>query len=241
MSQAFSLYGDLSVTEKIDLYAGIYGLRRGEAKTRRRWVLNMAGLEGHEADRAASLPMGLKQRLALGCALVHRPRVLFLDEPTSGVDPVGRRRFWDLLFRLSREEGVAVLVTTHYMSEAEHCDRLALMYAGRIVADATPAEMKRQLEVDVGVLLELEVSAPTRAIQWLRAAGFGDAALYGRRVHVLSRNTGPDLARLPMLLGASGVQVACIQQRPLSMEDVFVVRVSALEALEAQKRQGAVA
>ena len=241
MSQAFSLYGDLSVTENIDLYAGIYGLRRGEAIARRRWVLDMAGLEGHEADRAASLPMGLKQRLALGCALVHRPRVLFLDEPTSGVDPVGRRRFWDLLFRLSREEGVAVLVTTHYMSEAEHCDRLALMYAGRIVADATPAEMKRQLEADAGVLLELEVSEPSRAIVMLRAAGFGDAALYGRRVHVLSRSPGADLARLPMLLGAGGVQVTRIERRPLSMEDVFVVRVSALEALEAQKRQEAVA
>jgi len=241
MSQAFSLYGDLTVTENIDLYAGIYGLRRGEAMTRRRWVLEMAGLDGHEADRAASLPTGLKQRLALGCALVHRPRVLFLDEPTSGVDPVGRRRFWDLLFRLSREEGVAVLVTTHYMSEAEHCDRLALMYAGRIVADATPAEMKRQLEADAGVLLELEVSEPTRAIAMLRAAGFSDAALYGRRVHVLSGNPGPDLARLPMLLGAGGVQVTRIERRPLSMEDVFVVRVSALEALEAQNRQEAVA
>lgn len=239
MSQAFSLYGDLTVTENIDLYAGIYGLRRGEAKTRRSWVLDMAGLVGHEADRAASLPMGLKQRLALGCALVHRPRVLFLDEPTSGVDPVGRRRFWDLLFRLSREEGVAVLVTTHYMSEAEHCDRLALMYAGRIVADATPAEMKRQLETEAGMLLELEVSEPTRAIAMLRAAGFGDAALYGRRVHVLSRNPEADRARLPMLLGEGGVQVTRIERRPLSMEDVFVVRVSALEALEAQKRQEA--
>ena len=101
MSQAFSLYADLTVTENIDLFAGIYGLRRDEALARRRWILAMAGLGGHEADRAGRLPMGLKQRLALGCALVHRPKVLFLDEPTSGVDPVGRRRFWDCLLYTS--------------------------------------------------------------------------------------------------------------------------------------------
>ncbi|HEY9145508.1 MAG TPA: ATP-binding cassette domain-containing protein [Thiobacillus sp.] len=232
MSQAFSLYTDLTVRENIDLYAGIYGLRRDEARQRRGWVIAMAGLEGHEADRAASLPMGLRQRLALGCALVHRPRVLFLDEPTSGVDPVGRRRFWDILFRLAREEGVAVLVTTHYMSEAEHCDRLALMYAGRIVADATPAQMKRQLEAEAGRVLELEVSDPARAAARLRALGFRDAALFGKRVHILSAAAEQDMARLPQMLGEAGIQVARIAPRQVSMEDVFVYRVSALEASE---------
>jgi ABC-2 type transport system ATP-binding protein len=232
MSQAFSLYTDLTVRENIDLYAGIYGLRRDEARKRRAWVTAMAGLEGHEADRAASLPMGLRQRLALGCALVHRPRVLFLDEPTSGVDPVGRRRFWDILFRLAREEGVAVLVTTHYMSEAEHCDRLALMYAGRIVADATPSQMKRQLEAEAGRMLELDVSDPARAVARLKALGFHDAALFGRRVHILSAAAEQDLARLPALLGEAGIQLAHIVPRPVSMEDVFVYRVSALESSE---------
>ena len=232
MSQAFSLYADLTVTENIDLFAGIYGLRRDEALARRRWILAMAGLGGHEADRAGRLPMGLKQRLALGCALVHRPKVLFLDEPTSGVDPVGRRRFWDVLFRLSREEGVAVLVTTHYMSEAEHCDRLALMYAGRIVADATPAAMKMQLETDVGALLELDVSDPSLAVARLRALGFRDAALFGRRVHVLSAAPEQDRQRLPMLLEDGGVRVNAVVRRPVSMEDVFVYRVNALEALD---------
>ncbi|MDA8260474.1 MAG: ATP-binding cassette domain-containing protein [Betaproteobacteria bacterium] len=232
MSQAFSLYTDLTVTENIDLYAGIYGLCREEAGRRRRWVIATAGLEGHEADRAASLPMGLRQRLALGCALVHRPRVLFLDEPTSGVDPVGRRQFWDILFRLSREEGVAVLVTTHYMSEVEHCDRLALMYAGRIVADATPAQMKRELEAEAGSLLELEVSDPGRAAARLRVLGFKDAALFGRRVHLLSRVPEQDMVYLRKMLGESGIDVARIAPCPVSMEDVFVYRVSALEAGE---------
>jgi len=236
MSQAFSLYTDLTVRENIDLYAGIYGLGRDETNRRRVWVLEMAGLNGHEADRASGLPMGLRQRLALGCALVHRPRVLFLDEPTSGVDPVGRRQFWDILFRLSREEGVAVLVTTHYMSEAEHCDRLALMYAGRIVADATPAQMKSDLEAEVGKVLELEVSEPGRAIACLKSHGFQDAALFGRRIHVLSSRLERDLVELPALLANSGVQVARITPGPISMEDVFVYRVRSLET-EDRKRE----
>jgi ABC-2 type transport system ATP-binding protein len=138
MSQAFSLYHDLSVMENIRLYAGIYGLDAVRRPHRTDWVIGMAGLAGFENDAAGRLPMGLRQRLALGCALVHEPQVLFLDEPTSGVDPIGRRMFWDILFHLSRREGVAILVTTHYMSEAEHCDHLALMYAGRVVADASP-------------------------------------------------------------------------------------------------------
>lgn len=230
MSQAFSLYTDLTVTENIDLYAGIYGLRRDEARERCRWVIAMAGLKGHEADRTSSLPMGLRQRLALGCALVHRPRVLFLDEPTSGVDPVGRRQFWDILFRLSREEGVAVLVTTHYMSEAEHCDRLALMYAGRIVADATPEQMKRQLEAEAGLVLELHVSDPARATAQLKSLGFQDAALFGRLVHILSPAPDRDAARLPKLLSDAGIHVTQIAPRAVSMEDVFVYRVSVLEA-----------
>ncbi|MDE3050337.1 MAG: ABC transporter ATP-binding protein, partial [Nitrospirota bacterium] len=135
MSQAFSLYLDLTVAENIRLFAGIYGLDARATDQRFKWIVSMAGLKGYEASLTGRLPMGVRQRLALGCALVHQPRVLFLDEPTSGVDPIGRRHFWDILSRLAREEGVAILITTHYMSEAEHCDNLALMYAGRIVAE----------------------------------------------------------------------------------------------------------
>lgn len=232
MSQAFSLYHDLSVVENIRLYAGIYGLDSRQARRRSDWVIGMAGLAGFENDAAGRLPMGLRQRLALGCALVHEPRVLFLDEPTSGVDPIGRRMFWDILFHLSRREGVAILVTTHYMSEAEHCDHLALMYAGRVVADASPETMKAEISTESGQLLELRVDRPVPAQAALRAAGFASATLHGRAVHLLSRDAAADLARLPGQLAEAGISVQSAALRPLSMEDVFVQRITALEAAD---------
>ncbi|WP_374244606.1 ATP-binding cassette domain-containing protein [Zoogloea sp.] len=232
MSQAFSLYHDLSVVENIRLYAGIYGLDDRAARQRTDWVIGMAGLAGFENDAAGRLPMGLRQRLALGCALVHRPQVLFLDEPTSGVDPIGRRVFWDILFHLSRREGVAILVTTHYMGEAEHCDHLALMFAGKVVADASPEAMKQAVVAEAGQLLELRVDRPVPAQAALVAAGFASAALHGRAVHLLSAAADADLARLPGILAAAGVKLQSAQPRPLSMEDVFVHRVSALEAAQ---------
>lgn len=232
MSQAFSLYHDLSVVENIRLYAGIYGLDGRQAQRRSDWVIGMAGLAGFENDAAGRLPMGLRQRLALGCALVHEPRVLFLDEPTSGVDPIGRRMFWDILFHLSRREGVAILVTTHYMSEAEHCDHLALMYAGRVVADASPETMKAEVGAEAGQLLELRVDRPVPAQAALRAAGFASATLHGRAVHLLSRDAAADLARLPGQLAEAGITVQSAALRPLSMEDVFVHRITALEAAD---------
>ncbi|WP_079434832.1 ATP-binding cassette domain-containing protein [Zoogloea sp. LCSB751] len=229
MSQAFSLYHDLSVVENIRLYAGIYGLDDRRARQRSDWVIGMAGLAGFENDAAGRLPMGLRQRLALGCALVHEPRVLFLDEPTSGVDPIGRRMFWDILFHLSRREGVAILVTTHYMSEAEHCDHLALMFAGRVVADASPEAMKQELVTRAGQLLELRVDRPVPAQNALRDAGFANVALHGRAVHLLSRDADTDRKRLPALLDKAGIAVQSVGLRPLSMEDVFVQRITALE------------
>ncbi len=232
MSQAFSLYHDLSVVENIRLYAGIYGLDDKAARRRTDWVIGMAGLAGFENDAAGRLPMGLRQRLALGCALVHQPQVLFLDEPTSGVDPIGRRVFWDILFHLSRREGVAILVTTHYMGEAEHCDHLALMFAGKVVADASPEQMKQAVTAEAGQLLELRVDRPAPAQAALVAAGFASAVLHGRAVHLLSKAADADLASLPGILAAAGVQLQSVQPRPLSMEDVFVHQVSALEAAQ---------
>ena len=229
VSQVFSLYVDLSVIENIRLYAGIYGLSADETRRRAAWVVEMAGLAGRETDRPASLPMGLRQRLALGCALVHRPRVLFLDEPTSGVDPVGRRRFWDMLFRLAREDGVAILVTTHYMSEAEHCDRLALMHAGRIVADAAPETLKRAVEAEAGRLMELDVDDASRALALVREDGFGQAYVHGARVRLFSRAPDADGARVRALLAGAHVALRGQTLQPLSMEDVFVYRVTALE------------
>jgi len=156
MSQSFSLYSELTVLENIRFYAGVYGLDHRETHERLQWVLEMAALGDHQHERADSLPMGLRQRLALGCALVHKPRVLFLDEPTAGVDALGRRQLWEILFHLARTFGVAILVTTHYMSEAERCDEVAIMYGGRIVAKATPAEMKRVAAAEMGRAVSME-------------------------------------------------------------------------------------
>ncbi|CUA84679.1 ABC-type multidrug transport system, ATPase component [Gulbenkiania indica] len=225
MSQAFSLYLDLTVVENIRLYAGLYGLSRSERDQRLAWIIDMAGLHGHETDLAATLPMGLRQRLALGCALVHRPRVLFLDEPTSGVDPLGRRAFWEILFRLSRVDGVAMLVTTHYMSEAEHCDHLALMFAGKVVADASPAEMKRQVTEEAGALYEVAADQAASLVRPLREAGFASVSPYGRKLHVLTREP-EKLAEVLKKAGAA----ARVTPRAMAMEDVFVHKVSQLEA-----------
>jgi ABC-2 type transport system ATP-binding protein len=141
MSQRFSLYDDLRVGENIDFFSGVYGVPKDQREERKRAILRMAGLEEREQMLTGLLPGGWKQRLALGCAIVHEPPILFLDEPTSGVDPIARRNFWDLIYDLSLR-GQTVFVTTHYMDEAEYCHRLALMYRGRIIADGTPAQLK---------------------------------------------------------------------------------------------------
>jgi ABC-2 type transport system ATP-binding protein len=232
MSQLFSLYQDLTVIENIRLYCGIYGLSRPETKERIAWVIHMAGLSGYEKKLAGRLPMGVGQRLALGCALVHHPRVLFLDEPTSGVDPVGRRRFWDILFKLSREDGVTIMLTTHYMSESEHCDRLALMYAGRIVADAPPLAMKQSLQNDAGHLLDVLTGQPLIALKKLEESGFDGVALFSKHIHLLSKNPTAAEEKIRSILGRVRVDVLDIAQRPLSMEDVFVYRVLELEKEE---------
>lgn len=225
MSQAFSLYLDLTVVENIRLFAGVYGLSNHEAHTRLDWIVTMADLKGFESMYAGQLPMGVRQRLALGCALVHKPRVLFLDEPTSGVDPIGRRHFWEILLHLARAEGVALLVTTHYMSEAEHCDHLALMYAGRVISEGAPSLMKAQVEKEAGVLLELLTNQPAMALSSLKSAGFPGAALFGTNVHLLSLNPEQDKARIQQVSESSGVVFTKISQRPLSLEDVFVYRI----------------
>ena len=229
MSQAFSLYLDLTVMENIRLYAGIYAVPYAKMAERIEWVLDMASLHPFANALAASLPMGLRQRLALGCALLHRPQVLFLDEPTSGVDPVGRRAFWDILYRLSREDKVTILVTTHYMSEAEHCDHIALMYAGRVVADASPEQLKAGVEKDGGKLYELATATPQPVIDMLRQEQLGQAALFGARVHLLLPDPQNELPRLQALLTTHGLQVDAVTPRRLSMEDVFVHLVTKLE------------
>jgi len=160
---------------------------------------------------------------------VHRPQVLFLDEPTSGVDPVGRRRFWNILFWLAHEEGVTILITTHHMSEAELCDHLVLMYDGRVVADASPARMKRDVEAESGHLLEVRAEPPGRLLEVLAEAGFADCAPHGRSVHVLAANPEADRLRIEAALARHGLTRGSVTRQELSMEDVFVCRVTALQ------------
>jgi len=229
MSQAFSLYQDMTVLENIRLYARIYAVPRSRLKQRIDWVVEMAGLQGVEDRLAGKLPMGIRQRLALGCALVHRPRVLFLDEPTSGVDPIGRRRFWDILVQMARVEQVAILVTTHYMSEAEHCDHVALMYAGRIIADASPVQMKQALQQEAGQLLDIATDRPLRALKALEQAGFAGVALFGRRIHLLAKDPQQARQQIESRLTQQGISLLDITPRIPSLEDVFVYRVMARE------------
>ncbi|MEY3288986.1 MAG: hypothetical protein RLZZ419_1228 [Pseudomonadota bacterium] len=232
MSQAFSLYLDLTVIENIRLYASIYGINRKIIKQRLAWVIQIAGLAEVTGQLAGSLPMGIRQRLALGCALVHQPVVLFLDEPTSGVDPVGRRHFWDILVHLARVEHVAILVTTHYMSEAEHCDNLALMYAGRIIADDSPTNMIQLLQNEVGQLLEITTDNPLEALTHLQQENFQGVTLFGKHIHLLALDIETAENRIRVLLDKQSIKLIALTVRSPTLEDVFVYRVLALEHKE---------
>ncbi len=232
VSQAFSLYQDLTVQENLRLFARIYGVRGDRLAEAIARVVVLAGLAAQAEQLVSRLPMGIRQRLALACALVHGPRVLFLDEPTSGVDPIGRRRFWDILIHLARVERVAVLITTHYMSEAEHCDHLALMHAGRVIADDSPAALKTALEQEAGQVLEIAAEPPLAALEALEQAGFSDPALFGRRIHLLARDPARDQARIRDLLAERGVRLLEITPLTPSLEDVFVHRILERERQE---------
>ncbi len=238
MSQAFSLYQDLSVMENLTLYARIYGVRGERLRRRVREIVERTGLEGVAPRLAGDLPMGQRQRLAISCALVHGPRVLFLDEPTSGVDPVGRRRFWDILVRLARETEVAILVTTHHMAEAEHCDRLALMAEGRIVSSASPEAMKQALVRDAGATIEVSAEPSWRALAALEEAGFEGAALHGRRIHLLAPDPDEATGRIRAILAAKGIPVGAVGLREPNLEDVFVYRILAVERERERVRSG---
>jgi ABC-2 type transport system ATP-binding protein len=219
MSQHFSLYGDLTVDENIEFFAGLYGVHGARLAERGRWVLEMSGLASNGARMTGELPLGWKQRLALGCAVMHEPAVLFLDEPTSGVDPVSRRSFWELIYSLA-EGGTTVFVSTHYMEEAEYCHRLALMNRGRLIALDRPAALRAQMSEPI---LELSVSDGPAAAQALRdAPGVVEAAMFGRDVHVVVNDVATATERLPALLAARGVTTRSVVPVRPSLEDVFV-------------------
>ena len=218
MSQKFALYEDLTVRENLEFYAGIYEVRAG-LRTRVRELIEMAGLQGRERQLAGTLSGGWKQRLALGCAILHRPPLLFLDEPTAGVDPVSRRHFWSLIYGLARE-GTTIFLTTHYLDEAEHANRVAMMQSGRLAALDTPAALKARLPA--GRLLELQVDKPMDALALLpKVPGVQEAVLYGTDLHVLlADDTGR--ANAEAALAANGVTLLGIRPIAPSLEDVFI-------------------
>jgi len=220
MSQKFSLYNDLTVIENIRFFAGMYEVSSAILQQRIGWVLNMAGLSGRELALTGTLAVGWKQRLALGCAVLHRPPILFLDEPTSGVDPISRRHFWDLIHQLA-DEGVTVFVTTHYMDEAEYCDRLVMIHQGKIVASGSPLELK-QHAVE-GELLLLECEPLGLALDLLHTdPDVLDAAVFGNALHLVVPQAMAAVARLRPCLTAHGITVTKFGPIPMSLEDVFV-------------------
>jgi ABC-2 type transport system ATP-binding protein len=220
MSQKFSLYDDLTVEENIEFFGGVYGVPPETLPQRRDYVLRMAGLEDKRTATTHELPGGLKQRLALGCAILHEPPILFLDEPTSGVDPVARRNFWDLIYKLS-EAGHTIFVTTHYMDEAEYCHRIALMYGGRVIALGSPAELKQAFGEHH--LLMLETSDLLGAMHALQGRkGIVDVAVFGSGLHVKVEQEASAIEEIRSALAGAGIKVGELEPIPPSMEDVFV-------------------
>ncbi len=222
MSQKFSLYDELTVEENIDFYSGIYRLPKAQKAARKEWVLTMAGLRDHRRARTAVLSGGWKQRLALGCAVLHEPPILFLDEPTSGVDPNSRRQFWDLIYELSGH-GVTVFVTTHYMEESEYCDRLGVIYRGELIASGSPRELKsRHMQEAV---LEIECDRPYDAMEVIeRLPEVKEAALFGKGLHAVARtaDAGPATAAIRAALANAGFRSTRVEGITPTLEDVFV-------------------
>jgi ABC-2 type transport system ATP-binding protein len=220
MSQKFSLYNDLKVIENLRLFAGLYSVPADKLQERIAWALAMANLKGQENLITGTLPGGWKQRLALGCAVLHKPPVLFLDEPTSGVDPITRRQFWELIHQMA-EEGVTVFVTTHYMEEAEYCNRLALIFRGKIVALGTPSELKR--DAMRGELLLVECEPLGDAVEALQSApDVMDAAVFGNALHLVVSDATAAAPLIGNYLAQRGINVSRMEAIRPSLEDVFV-------------------
>jgi ABC-2 type transport system ATP-binding protein len=220
MSQKFSLYNDLTVEENIRFFGGMYQVPDSQMGERLRWVLQMAGLKGREHTLTSTLAAGWKQRLALGCAVLHKPAVLFLDEPTSGVDPISRRQFWELIHEMAAS-GVTVFVTTHYMDEAEYCNRLVLIYRGKIVASGSPAELKRTAMKGELLLIECAPLGPALDVLEKSAVAM-DVAVFGNALHAVAPNAAQAIPGLRSELEKHSITVSRIETIPASLEDVFV-------------------
>jgi ABC-2 type transport system ATP-binding protein len=223
MSQKFSLYDDLTIEENLDFFAGVYGVPLENRTEKKRWVLSFAGLEGRRHLMTGSLPGGWKQRVAFGAAVMHEPSVLFLDEPTSGVDPLARRAFWKMINSFA-DCCMAILVTTHYLEEAEQCNRLGLLVAGELVAQGTPSELKTAQK---GHLLEFITDRPQQANNLLKEQmERWRVSLFGDRLHVIvDDDAEPGIRKIRDHLTAAGINVEAAHEDPFSLEDVFIAIV----------------
>ena len=221
MSQKFSLYDDLTVEENIHFFSGIYGVEQSRKKERLEWTLEMAGLKDRRKDLTQTLPGGFKQRLALGCALLHEPQIIFLDEPTSGVDPISRRNFWNLINEMSKA-GVTIFVTTHYMDEADYCNRLALIYRGRIIAEGTPDELKQKYMTRY--VLEVEVDRVVEAMEVLSKNKI-ETAIFGSLLHATVDNMEKAIPKIREVLEDANIRADRIERIVPSLEDVFVTLI----------------
>jgi ABC-2 type transport system ATP-binding protein len=236
MSQKFSLYEDLTVEENIDFFGGIYCIPPEKKRQRKEWVIEMAGLRDHRRSRVGILSGGWKQRLALGCAILHEPPIVFLDEPTSGVDAISRRRFWDLVYDLAGR-GVTVFVTTHYMDEAENCDRLALVYRGELIATGSPSLLKSTFMQET--VLEIQCERPQDAMGEVeKLEGIKEVALFGSGLHAIALDEQQAIPRIQAALQAARFPVERIEKIAPSLEDVFVSLIEARD--RAQQPQAAV-
>ena len=223
MSQLFTLYQDLTAAENVRFYGQVYGLSRRTLRRRQAEIIEMAGLQGRQHVLTSNLSGGWKQRLALGCAIIHRPQVVFLDEPTAGVDPISRRRFWKLIYDMA-QEGVTILVTTHYMDEAELCQRVGFISEGRLIALDTPDQLKQtQMR---GQVLEIDCDQPALAIPALQAMGaFEEVALYGALIHAVAPDIETLRPQIAELLQQAGIGVRTMDVIAPSLEDVFISSV----------------
>ncbi|MFA5143625.1 MAG: ABC transporter ATP-binding protein [Candidatus Omnitrophota bacterium] len=233
MSQKFSLYNDLTIGENIDFYSGIYKIPAKDKRSRFEETVKTAGLEGMESNLTATLAGGWKQRLALGCALIHKPNIIFLDEPTSGVDPITRANFWSVIKSLAAK-GVTVFVTTHYMDEAENCNRMVLIYKGNIIAMGTPEEMKTKCMTNE----VLEITLPNSQ-DWLekvsKVEGIKEAALFGSNIHAVVYDSAKAVPAVNEFLKASGAEVFTVRKILPSLEDVFVSLIENYDKTEPKK------
>ncbi|MFN0158727.1 MAG: ATP-binding cassette domain-containing protein [Bacteroidota bacterium] len=220
MSQRFSLYDDLTVEQNIRFYGGVYGLKNAHLKQRMEWVLTMADLRGREQSVTKTLSGGWKQRLALGCAILHEPRIVFLDEPTGGVDPISRRNFWELINQLSAD-GITVLVTTHFLDEAEYCNDIILINAGKLIASGSPLELKTKYITSP--ILEVGCSNVVEALETIRKEPWAlETSVFGTSLHVMVKDEAAGRGQIAGILSAVGITVRTIERIVPSLEDVFL-------------------